>query len=146
MRFGTQASVPLTLPTAPAMGPFPLPQGEREKERWRPIHSAANTLTALCASVPVGLRPRPMPLFTKPAIFSRPFFEDKSRAFWRLQAAGWTGYLILRSVSSISNGLDLTATLLVVIESIVGYCITLLLSTLYHYYRGRAAHRGGDPD
>ncbi|MDB5706851.1 MAG: histidine kinase [Sphingomonas bacterium] len=78
-----------------------------------------------------------MPLFTKPAIFSRPFFEDKGRAFWRLQAAGWTGYLILRSVSSISNGLDLTATLLVVVESIVGYCITLLLSTLYHYYRGQ---------
>jgi len=76
-----------------------------------------------------------MPLFTKPAIFSRPFFEDKSRAFWRLQAAGWTGYLILRSVSSISNGFDLAATLLVVIESIVGYCITLLLSTLYNYYR-----------
>ncbi len=78
-----------------------------------------------------------MPLFTKPAIFSRPFSEDKSRAFWRLQAAGWTGYLILRSVSSISNGLDLTATLLVVVESIVGYCITLLLSTLYHYYRSQ---------
>src|SRR3954467_8982682 len=78
-----------------------------------------------------------MPLLTKPAIFSRPFFEDKSRAFWTLQAAGWTGYLILRSVSSISNGPSITTIVPVVIESIVGYCITLLLSTLYNYYRRR---------
>ena len=78
-----------------------------------------------------------MPLFTKPAIFSRPFFEDKSRAFWRLQAVGWSGYFILRSVSSKSNGLDLTAASLIVVESIIGYCITLLLSTLYQYYRRR---------
>ncbi|WP_260599568.1 sensor histidine kinase [Sphingomonas endolithica] len=72
----------------------------------------------------------------KPDIFSRPFFEEKSRAFWTLQAAGWTGYLILRSVSSISNGPSLDMIVPVVIESIVGYCITLLLSTLYGYYRG----------
>ena len=74
--------------------------------------------------------------FKKPDIFSRPFFEDKSRAFWRLQAAGWTGYLILRSVSSISNGPSLDVIVPVMIESIVGYCITLLLSTLFGYYRG----------
>lgn len=76
-----------------------------------------------------------MALITKPAIFSRPFFEEKSRAFWTLQAAGWTGYLILRGVSTLSNGFDLTAIIPVLIESIVGYCITLLLSTLYHVYR-----------
>ena len=46
----------------------------------------------------------PRPALKKPDLFTRPFFEQKSRAFWRLQAAGWTGYLILRSVSSISNG------------------------------------------
>jgi signal transduction histidine kinase len=78
-----------------------------------------------------------MPFLSKPAIFSRPFFEDKSRAFWTLQAAGWTGYLILRSVSSISNGFDLVGIIPAIINSIVGYCITLLLSTLYHYYRGQ---------
>ena len=79
-----------------------------------------------------------MPLFTRPAIFSRPFFEDKSRAFWTLQAAGWTGYLILRgvsTVSSISGAEDLQRLVPVVLESIIGYSITLLLSTLYHYYR-----------
>lgn len=78
----------------------------------------------------------PSPAPKQPNIFSRPFFEDKSRAFWRLQAAGWTGYLILRSVSSISNGPSVDVIVPVAIESIVGYCITLLLSTLYGFYRG----------
>ncbi|HEX4694397.1 sensor histidine kinase [Sphingomonas sp.] len=73
--------------------------------------------------------------FWRPAIFSRPFFEDKSRAFWRLQAAGWTGYLLLRSVSSLSNGNSFSALIPAIIEAIIGYCITLLLSTLYGYYR-----------
>jgi signal transduction histidine kinase len=75
------------------------------------------------------------PRFWRPAIFSRPFFEDKGRAFWRLQAAGWTGYLMLRSVSSLSNGQSISALVPAIIEAIIGYCITLLLSTLYGYYR-----------
>ncbi len=78
-----------------------------------------------------------MPLLATPTIFKRPFFEDKGRAFWRLQAAGWSGYLILRSVSALSGGLKLDAIVPVLIESIVGYCITLLLSALYGYYRTR---------
>jgi sensor histidine kinase YesM len=78
----------------------------------------------------------PVRALKKPDIFSRPFFEEKSRAFWTLQAVGWTGYLLLRSVSSISNGPSLDVLIPVIIESIVGYCITLLLSTLYGYYRG----------
>jgi signal transduction histidine kinase len=69
-------------------------------------------------------------------MFVRPFFEDKARAFWFLQAAGWSGYLILRTVSSISNGFTLQGVVTNIIETIVGYCITLLLSTLYGYYRG----------
>ncbi|PCG14056.1 MULTISPECIES: sensor histidine kinase [Sphingomonas] len=68
-------------------------------------------------------------------LFVRPFFEDKSRAFWKLQAAGWSGYLILRSVSSLSGNFSLQTIVPVIVESIVGYCITLLLSTLYGYYR-----------
>jgi signal transduction histidine kinase len=73
--------------------------------------------------------------FWRPAIFSRPFFEDKSRAFWTLQAIGWSGYLLLRSVTSLSNGQQASALISVIIEAIIGYCITLLLSTLYGYYR-----------
>ncbi len=79
---------------------------------------------------------RRMPETNKqPGLFSRPFFEDKSRAFWMLQAAGWSGYLLLRTVSSISNGLSVEGIIKSIIEAIVGYCLTLLLSSLYGYYR-----------
>ena len=71
----------------------------------------------------------------RPEVLSRPFFEQKNRAFWILQAVGWSGYLVLRTVSSISNGLSLQAIVPLVIESIIGYCITLLLSALYGVYR-----------
>ena len=71
----------------------------------------------------------------QPGLLSRPFFEDKGRAFWMLQAAGWSGYLLLRTVSSISNELSVDRIVTPIIESIVGYCLTLLLSTLYGYYR-----------
>jgi sensor histidine kinase YesM len=70
-----------------------------------------------------------------PAIFSRPFFEEKSRAFWMLQATGWSGYLLLRTVSSISNELSLERVMTPLIETIIGYSITMLLSVLYSYYR-----------
>ena len=77
---------------------------------------------------PVGQR--------RPELSVRPFFENRARAFWTLQAAGWSGYMILRSVSTISNDPSrLEKVVPVIIESIVGYCITLLLSTLYGYYR-----------
>ena len=84
------------------------------------------------ADAPLAVRKQ---RFWTPAIFSRPFFEDKSRAFWLLQGFGWGGYLLLRSVSSISNGQSFSGLVPGIIESIVGYCITLLLSTLYGYYR-----------
>lgn len=77
----------------------------------------------------------PATIVRTPTMFARPFFEDKGRAFWFLQAAGWSGYLILRTVSSISNGFTLQGVVTNIIETIVGYCITLLLSTLYGYYR-----------
>ena len=70
-----------------------------------------------------------------PSPLSRPFFEDKARAFWMLQAAGWSGYLLLRSVSSVSNNFAIERFIPVIIEAIVGYCLTLLLSALYGYYR-----------
>ena len=70
-----------------------------------------------------------------PALFSRPFFETKSRAFWMLQAIGWSGYLFLRTASYISGGITIEGVLIPIIESIVGYCLTLLLSTLYGFFR-----------
>ena len=87
----------------------------------------ASSQSAGLASTGIAPAASPVPV--------RPFFEDRVRAFWALQAAGWSGYLLLRGVSSISNGWSFQSTVPVVIESIVGYCITLLLSTLYGYYR-----------
>ncbi|WP_375403950.1 sensor histidine kinase [uncultured Sphingomonas sp.] len=66
---------------------------------------------------------------------ARPFFENKTRAFWTLQAVGWSGYLLLRGVSSVSNGPELDVIVPVIVEAIVGYCLTLLLSTLYGGFR-----------
>ena len=74
--------------------------------------------------------PRP-----QPPLNVRPFFEDKSRAFWTLQAVGWGGYLIVREAASISGGPSMDVVVPVLIEAILGYCITLLLSTLYGHYR-----------
>ena len=77
-------------------------------------------------------RPRTQP---RPALNVRPFFEDKSRAFWTLQAVGWGGYLIVREAASISGGPTIDIIIPVIVEAILGYCITLLLSTLYGRYR-----------
>ena len=76
-----------------------------------------------------------LPAPHRPALNVRPFFENKSRAFWTLQAVGWTGYLLLRGASSLTN-LSLEAIIPVLVEAITGYCVTLLLSTFYGYFRG----------
>jgi two-component system LytT family sensor kinase len=60
-----------------------------------------------------------------------PFFADKDRAFWRLQAAGWGGAMLLRAMSSIANGLPLSFLILVLISTITGLSITLILSVIY---------------
>ena len=60
-----------------------------------------------------------------------PFFEDKSRAFWNLQFAGWGGALLLRAVSGAINALDFSFFVIVVIETITGFSISLVLSVLY---------------
>jgi signal transduction histidine kinase len=75
--------------------------------------------------------------------FSRPFFEDKNRAFWMLQGAGWSGYLLLRSLSTIAGDQHLKGLVGNAMEAIIGYCITLLLSTLYGIYRRRLPQVSG---
>ncbi|MEZ0243252.1 MAG: sensor histidine kinase, partial [Sphingomonas sp.] len=70
-----------------------------------------------------------------PTALARPFFEEKGRAFWMLQAIGWSGYLLVRTVSLLSIDMDFKFVLAPIIETIIGYCITLLLSALYGWYR-----------
>jgi hypothetical protein len=94
-----------------------------------PRRACKSAATMAKHSAPLTPTRRPLP-FT-----ARPFFENKSRAFWTLQAVGWSGYLLLRGVVSISNGVTLDVVIPVIVEAILGYCITLLLSTFYGMYR-----------
>ena len=53
-------------------------------------------------------RPAPIPAPAQSGwnpfrLHGRPFFEDKNRAFWTLQSAGWIGYFLLRTISNIGN-------------------------------------------
>lgn len=87
------------------------------------------------ADAPNLPRPTVAGTLKSPAILSRPFFEQKSRAFWMLQVIGWSGYLLIRTVTLNSNRITMEGVITPIIESIVGYCLTLLLSTLYGLFR-----------
>jgi len=60
-----------------------------------------------------------------------PFFADKNSAFWRLQALGWGGALMLRAATSIANGLPWDWLVVVLIAAITGFSISLILSVIY---------------
>jgi hypothetical protein len=60
----------------------------------------------------------------------KPFFQDKSRAFWNLQLAGWAGAFILRGISGLANGQP------------ISFLIPVLISTSHGLFPD-AAH-GGD--
>ncbi|MEJ2409696.1 MAG: histidine kinase [Novosphingobium sp.] len=60
-----------------------------------------------------------------------PFFADKDKAFWRLQAAGWAGAMLLRTMSLIANDQSLSFLVLVLIATITGFSISLVLSVIY---------------
>ena len=61
----------------------------------------------------------------------QPFFDDKNRAFWVLQSAGWTGYFILRSLSGIANSMGLMFLVHTLLLTATGYSLTLLMASLY---------------
>jgi two-component system LytT family sensor kinase len=60
-----------------------------------------------------------------------PFFADKNRAFWRLQLLGWGGAAALRGLSAIANAQPWEFLVLVLIEGITGFSISLILSVVY---------------
>ena len=60
-----------------------------------------------------------------------PFFANKNRAFWRLQAAGWSGAMLLRAASGLANGQPPSYLVLVLISTITGLSLTLILSVIY---------------
>lgn len=60
-----------------------------------------------------------------------PFFANKNQAFWRLQAVGWGGALLLRAMSSIAGGQQWSFLVFVAIEAVTGFSISLILSVIY---------------
>jgi two-component system LytT family sensor kinase len=61
----------------------------------------------------------------------RPFFEDKNRAFWILQSAGWGGYFLLRSLSGFANSMGLMFVVHTALLTATGYSLTLLMASLF---------------
>jgi LytS/YehU family sensor histidine kinase len=64
---------------------------------------------------------------------SQPFFDDKNRAFWGLQSAGWTFYLLLRITSGIGNGMSISFVIPVLVSAAAGYSITLVLGAMFRW-------------
>jgi len=66
-----------------------------------------------------------------------PFFADKNRAFWRLQFIGWGGAMLLRGVSALANDQPYTFLVLLLIEGLAGFSISLILAVIYRYLINR---------
>ncbi len=66
-----------------------------------------------------------------------PFFANKNQAFWRLQAAGWGGAMMLRGMSSLANAQPLSFLVLVLIASITGFSVSLILAVVYRHLIAR---------
>jgi two-component system, LytTR family, sensor kinase len=62
-----------------------------------------------------------------------PFFANKNRAFWRLQVLGWGGAMLLRAMSSLANGQPFSFTVVILIQTLTGFSISLILSVAYRF-------------
>lgn len=60
-----------------------------------------------------------------------PFFANKNQAFWRLQAAGWSGAMLLRAMSAIANDQPPTFLVIVLIGTLTGFSLSLILAVVY---------------
>ena len=61
----------------------------------------------------------------------QPFFDDKNRAFWILQSAGWAGYFVLRTLSGIANSMGWFYVVHTALLTATGYSITLLMASTF---------------
>lgn len=69
---------------------------------------------------------------------TRPFFDDKNRAFWQLQIMGWGGYLVLRAASAVSSGAKADIYLSLLFQVATGFSLTLLLAVVFRAVINRA--------
>ena len=60
-----------------------------------------------------------------------PFFANKNQAFWRLQAVGWAGAMLLRAMSAIANDQPLSFLVIVLIGTVTGFSISLVLAVIF---------------
>jgi signal transduction histidine kinase len=60
-----------------------------------------------------------------------PFFDNKVRAFWRLQIMGWGAWFGLRGLSGLANGQPMSFLIPQIISAITGFSLTLILSVCY---------------
>jgi LytS/YehU family sensor histidine kinase len=68
-----------------------------------------------------------------PGLRSQPFFDDKNRAFWRLQVVGWSFYLMLRLASGAGSGMTLSFALPLLASTATGYSATLVMGGIYRW-------------
>ena len=61
----------------------------------------------------------------------RPFFANKDRAFWNLQLAGWGGAFLLRAITAFANDQPWDFLVILLIQVITGFSLSLILSVVY---------------
>jgi len=66
-----------------------------------------------------------------PPAFRSPFFQDKNRAFWMLQSAGWAGYFVLRLFGGLANAMGLLFIVPTALSTATGYSLTLLMAAIF---------------
>ena len=71
-------------------------------------------------------------------ISPRPFFADKNRAFWQLQAIGWGGALALRLATSVANERPVDFIIVLFISAIAGFSVSTVLSVIYSHLINRS--------
>jgi two-component system, LytTR family, sensor kinase len=69
----------------------------------------------------------------------RPFFANKDRAFWNLQLAGWGGAFLLRGISAFANGQSWDFLVILFIQAVTGFSLSLILSVIYRQLITRKA-------
>jgi two-component system, LytTR family, sensor kinase len=69
----------------------------------------------------------------------RPFFANKDRAFWNLQLAGWGGAFVLRAITAFANGQPWDFIVILLIQVVTGFSLSLILSVIYRQLITRRA-------
>ena len=69
----------------------------------------------------------------------RPFFANKDRAFWNLQLAGWGGAFLLRAITAFANDQPWDFLVILLIQVVTGFSLSLILSVIYRQLITRRA-------